>query len=116
MDHRAEMHAIEVGQRAVTDADPLATTCRRRTSGRDRRRRGTALPLRHARPARARRELRRRLPAHVGKERKDARPLKRWPYASRRAVELFVLAGHRNMEGERAFVQDSEGVPEGARC
>ena len=35
----------------------------------------------------------------------EPRPLKRWPYRKGRTVRLFVLAGHRNMEGERAFVQ-----------
>ncbi|MFT4649392.1 MAG: hypothetical protein ACI9X4_002631 [Glaciecola sp.] len=33
-------------------------------------------------------------------------PLKKWPYSNDKPIELFVLAGHRNMEGERAFVQD----------
>jgi len=36
----------------------------------------------------------------------ESRPLNRWPYPAGSAVKLFVLAGHRNMEGERAFVQD----------
>jgi len=34
------------------------------------------------------------------------RPLEEWPYKRGSQVNLFVLAGHRNMEGERAFVQD----------
>jgi Carbohydrate esterase, sialic acid-specific acetylesterase len=34
------------------------------------------------------------------------RPLKIWPYAKGSAVKLFILAGHRNMEGERAFKQE----------
>lgn len=42
----------------------------------------------------------------IGKEPKLARPLAAWPYAKGSAIKLFVLAGHRNMEGERAFVQD----------
>ena len=32
--------------------------------------------------------------------------IKNWPYANGDVVKLFVLAGHRNMEGERAFVQE----------
>ncbi|HLO97267.1 MAG TPA: sialate O-acetylesterase [Fimbriimonas sp.] len=32
--------------------------------------------------------------------------LKAWPYPKKSKVKLFVFAGHRNMEGERAFVQD----------
>jgi hypothetical protein len=39
------------------------------------------------------------------------RPLKPWPYPSGGAVKLFVFAGHRNMEGERAFVQDLKATP-----
>lgn len=43
---------------------------------------------------------------NIGKEQKVARPLKTWPYKSGSKVKLFLLAGHRNMEGERAFVQE----------
>jgi hypothetical protein len=43
---------------------------------------------------------------NIGKAQTVTRPLKTWPYASGSKVKLFVLAGHRNMEGERAFVQD----------
>jgi hypothetical protein len=42
----------------------------------------------------------------VGKAISVDRPLKEWPYAKGSPVKLFVLAGHRNMEGERAFAQD----------
>ena len=41
----------------------------------------------------------------IGKETKVSRPLKTWPYKKGEKVKLFILAGHRNMEGERAFVQ-----------
>lgn len=30
----------------------------------------------------------------------------KWPYSAKTPVKLFVLAGHRNMEGERSFVQE----------
>jgi hypothetical protein len=43
---------------------------------------------------------------NIGKAKQVDRPLKVWPYAKGAKVKLFVLAGHRNMEGERAFVQD----------
>ena len=36
------------------------------------------------------------------------RDLTKWPYKKGSKVKLFVLAGHRNMEGERAFVQHLE--------
>lgn len=39
--------------------------------------------------------------------------LEKWPYATGSPVKLFVLAGHRNMEGERAFVQDLRGAKGG---
>lgn len=41
----------------------------------------------------------------IGKRPKTERRLSTWPYAAGKKVKLFVLAGHRNMEGERAFVQ-----------
>ena len=43
---------------------------------------------------------------NIGKIKPAVRSLNRWPYPSGSKVKLFVLAGHRNMEGERAFVQD----------
>jgi len=42
----------------------------------------------------------------IGKKPSAERPLKAWPYAKGSPVKLFVLAGHRNMEGERAFSQE----------
>lgn len=42
----------------------------------------------------------------IGKHTATERPLKTWPYAKGSTVKLFILAGHRNMEGERAFVQE----------
>ena len=39
-----------------------------------------------------------------------ARPLTKWPYKRGAPVDLYVLAGHRNMEGERAFVQELRDV------
>ncbi len=42
----------------------------------------------------------------IGKETNSSRPLKTWPYENGSTVKLFILAGHRNMEGERAFVQE----------
>ena len=46
----------------------------------------------------------------IGQDSKKKRPLKNWPYAAKSKVNLFVLAGHRNMEGERAFIQELEGL------
>lgn len=39
----------------------------------------------------------------VGAGTEPSRPLGSWPYAKDAAVDLYVLCGHRNMEGERAF-------------
>jgi hypothetical protein len=33
-----------------------------------------------------------------------------WPYAKGSPVKLFILAGHRNMEGERAFTQELKAL------
>jgi hypothetical protein len=46
----------------------------------------------------------------IGKNTNIARPLKVWPYEKGSAVKLFVLAGHRNMEGERAFTQELQAL------
>ncbi len=46
----------------------------------------------------------------IGKQLKTERPLVQWPYKSGTPVKLFVLAGHRNMEGERAFVQELQSL------
>ena len=42
----------------------------------------------------------------IGKQSSQARPLKTWPDKKGAKIKLFILAGHRNMEGERAFVQE----------
>jgi hypothetical protein len=42
----------------------------------------------------------------IGKKPATRRPLKVWPYGQGSPVKLFILAGHRNMEGERAFTQE----------
>jgi hypothetical protein len=42
----------------------------------------------------------------IGKSTPNERRLNDWPYAKGSPVKLFVLAGHRNMEGERAFTSE----------
>lgn len=42
----------------------------------------------------------------IKKQSMKQRKLTKWPYPNKSRIKLFVLAGHRNMEGERAFVQD----------
>ena len=107
MDLRPRMHAISLGQRAVTEADPLADYVPTSQVGVEiggdgglHYHYGTLGQLEHG-VSYADAYLR-----TLGKEPKVARPLKTWPYAKGAAIKLYVLAGHRNMEGERAFVQD----------
>lgn len=48
---------------------------------------------------------------NIGKLDIKKRPLKKWPYETGSKVKLFVLAGHRNMEGERGFVSQLKQLP-----
>ena len=107
MDHRVEMHALGEGQRAYVAGDPLARFVRTSHVGVEiggdgglHYHYGTLGQLEHGvNHADAYLDV-------VGKLPRDARPLKQWPYAKGAKVKLYVLAGHRNMEGERSFVQD----------
>lgn len=107
MDLRPRMHAISLGQREVTDADPLAEYVPTSHVGVEigggvglHYHYGTLGQLEHG-VNYAHAYLR-----NIGKAPSVARPLEAWPYSKGSKVKLFVLAGHRNMEGERAFVQD----------
>ena len=107
MDHRPHMYAISLGQREVTAADPLAQYIPTSHVGVEigggeglHYHYGTLGQLEHG-VNYADAYLR-----NIGKEQTVARPLKVWPYAKGSTVKLFVLAGHRNMEGERAFVEE----------
>jgi hypothetical protein len=51
----------------------------------------------------------------IGLEQRKKRALMDWPYAAGQKVRLFVLAGHRNMEGERAFVSHLEALEGGSQ-
>lgn len=120
MDLRPRMHAISLGQRAVTKSDPLAeyipTSHIAAEIGNPvglHYHYGTLGQLEHGEnyadaylrtigetsaeqpnpPA----------PAAYGKD--------DWPFPPESRVRLFVLAGHRNMEGERAFVEELSGTP-----
>ncbi len=110
MDLRPQMYAIRAGQREVTEADPLADYVPTSHVGVEiggggglHYHYGTLGQLEHGVNY-----------AHaylsaIGRAPPSARPLEEWPYAKGSAVKLFVLAGHRNMEGERAFVQELTG-------
>jgi len=106
MDLRPRMYAISLGQKEVAKADPLAQYIPTSHVGVEigggvglHYHYGTLGQLEHGVNY-----------AHaylktIGKYERTARPLEAWPYAKGSRVKLFILAGHRNMEGERAFVQ-----------
>jgi hypothetical protein len=107
MDLRPSMYAISVGQREVTDADVLADYVPTSHVGVGI---GGGVGLHYHYGTLGQLEQGVNY-AHaylrtIDKEPQVARPLAAWPYAKGSKVKLFVLAGHRNMEGERAFVQD----------
>ncbi len=111
MDNRANMYAISLGQREVADADPLVYFVPTSHVGVEigggaglHYHYGTLGQLEHG-VNHADAYLR-----TLGKLPKEARPLPAWPYAKGGKVKLFVLAGHRNMEGELAFVQQLQGL------
>lgn len=110
MDNRAPMNAIAVAQRRVADADPLVdyvpTSHDAVEIGGDvglHYHYGTLGQLEHG-VNHARAYLR-----SIGAYSPPQRPLPAWPYADGATIDLYVLAGHRNMEGERAFVQQLKG-------
>jgi hypothetical protein len=116
MDLRPRMYAISLGQKEVADNDPLAEYVPTSHVGVEigggaglHYHYGTLGQLEHGVNF-ADAYLR-----NIGQLKSEARPLTDWPYAKGSTVKLFVLAGHRNMEGERAFVQQLaklEGGPE----
>ena len=106
MDLRPRMYAISLGQREVTNADPQSEYVPTSHVGAEIGRPvglhyhyGTLGQLQHGENY-ASAYLR-----TIGLKLNTPRPLKKWPYKKGSTVKLFILAGHRNMEGERAFVQ-----------
>lgn len=107
MDNRENMYAIRAGQKAVTESDPRAEYIPTSHDAVEigggeglHYHYGTLGQLEHG-VNYADAYLR-----TIGKKPAAERPLKVWPYAKGSAVKLFILAGHRNMEGERAFTQE----------
>ena len=109
MDNRENMYAIRAGQKAVTDSDPLAEYI---PTSHDAVEIGGGEGLHYHYGTLGQLEhgvnyvdayLR-----TIGKKTTVERPLKVWPYAKGSPVKLFILAGHRNMEGERAFIQEAK--------
>jgi hypothetical protein len=107
MDNREPMYAIRTGQKAVAESDPLAEYIPTSHIGIEigggeglHYHYGTLGQLEHG-VNYADAYLR-----TIGKRTVANRELKDWPYKKGSPVKLFILAGHRNMEGERAFTQD----------
>lgn len=107
MDNRSNMHAIRMAQKSVAEADPLVdyipTSHDAVEIGKEtglHYHYGTLGQLEHG-VNYANAYLR-----TIGEQPDTNRPLKAWPYAKGSKVKLLILAGHRNMEGERAFIQD----------
>lgn len=107
MDLRPRMYAISLGQKEVTVNDPLADYVPTSHVGVEigggvglHYHYGTLGQLEHGvNYASAYLDS-------IGKTDKVERKLNSWPYESGSTVKLFVMAGHRNMEGERCFVQE----------
>ena len=111
MDNRENMDAIRAGQKAVADSDPLAEYIPTSHDAVEvgggeglHYHYGTLGQLEHG-VNYADAYLR-----TIGKKTTTDRPLKVWPYAKGSPVKLFILAGHRNMEGERAFTQELKAL------
>jgi hypothetical protein len=112
MDNRMPMHGIEKAQRAVADEDPLvdyvATSHVAVEIGGGaglHYHYGTLGQLEHGvNHARAYLQA-------IGAWQPSTRALPRWPYAANAPLDLYVLTGHRNMEGERAFTAQLAAQP-----
>ena len=107
MDLRPRMYAISLGQKEVINNDPLAQYVPTSHVGVEigggvglHYHYGTLGQLEHG-VNYADAYLK-----NTGLQNPPAQSLQDWPYKKGSKVKLFVLAGHRNMEGERAFVQE----------
>ncbi|MFO0903173.1 MAG: sialate O-acetylesterase [Pirellulales bacterium] len=114
MDNRENMHAIRTAQKAVAEADPrvdyVPTSHDAVEIGGEaglHYHYGTLGQLEHGV------NVADAYLSTIGKLPAAERPLRDWPYAKNSRVKLFILAGHRNMEGERAFTQDLQRLPGG---
>lgn len=112
MDNRDNMYAIRTAQKAVAEADPRAEYIPTshdavEIGGNEglHYHYGTLGQLQHG-VNYADAYLR-----TIGKSLPPSQSLAAWPYAKGTLVKLFILAGHRNMEGERAFIQELSSLP-----
>ncbi|MGY8771048.1 MAG: sialate O-acetylesterase [Pirellulales bacterium] len=107
MDLRPRMYAISLGQKEVAQADPLTQYIPTSHVGVEI---GSGVGLHYHYGTLGQLEhgvnYATAYLSNMGINEKPRPSLKPWPYKKESKVKLFVLAGHRNMEGERAFVQD----------
>lgn len=111
MDNRDNMYAIRTGQKFVTSGDPLTEYIPTSHDAVEigggeglHYHYGTLGQLEHGINY-ADAYLR-----TIGVKTTTDRGLRVWPYAKGSKVKLFVLAGHRNMEGERAFTEELKSL------
>ena len=104
MDLRPRMYAISQGQKYVAGKDPRVTYVPTAQIGVEigggvglHYHYGTLGQLQHGE------NYAQAYLASIGEGKPVSRKLEKWPYQPSETVKLFVLAGHRNMEGERAF-------------
>ena len=107
MDLRPRMYAISKGQRQVTESDSLAKFIPTAHIGVEigggvglHYHYGTLGQLQHGL------NYANAYLSSLGQAENELRKLNEWPYPKNTTVKLFIMAGHRNMEGERAFTQD----------
>ena len=107
MDNRSNMYAISLGQKQVCEEDELVEYIPTNHVGVTTKsgnglhyHYGTLGQLEHGHNY-ATAYLR-----NIGKLEKAERQFSKWPYKPGSTVKLFVLVGHRNMEGEISFVAD----------
>ncbi|MDE0889174.1 MAG: hypothetical protein OSA40_06915 [Phycisphaerales bacterium] len=114
MDLRPSMADIARGQRMATEADPLAEYVPTSHVGVEI---GGGVGLHYHYGTLGQLEHGANYAAAYGSNQgvePPARPsMKRWPYSRTKEVDLWILAGHRNMEGERAFVQELASIEGG---
>ena len=111
MDLRPRMYAISKGQRQVTESDSFAEYVPTSHIGVEigggvglHYHYGTLGQLQHGL------NYAKAYLSSSGKSVNDSRKLNEWPYSKNGIVKLFIMAGHRNMEGERAFTQDLKKI------
>lgn len=113
MDLRPRMAAISRGQQQATQEDPLAYYVRNAHVGVEM---GQPVGLHYHYGTLGQLEqgveFAEAYLQTIDKGRSANAPLKSWPFEAGDPIDLFILAGHRNMEGEWSFVQELQAIPD----